>query len=64
MVVRMRICCRFCGSLNIRKVKSLRVYRCSVCNQSFAIPSTKMDNTYSGLHLTLGAESRDRLMSK
>jgi ribosomal protein L37AE/L43A len=64
MVERMRICCCFCGSLNIRKVKSLRVYRCSVCNQSFAAPSTRMDNTYGGLQLTLGAESRDRLMSK
>jgi ribosomal protein L37AE/L43A len=64
MVVRLRNCCRFCGSLNIRKVKSLKNYHCNVCNQSFAIPSTKMDNTYSGLQLTLSAESRDRLMSK
>jgi ribosomal protein L37AE/L43A len=64
MAERLRICCHFCGSLDIRKVKSLRIYRCNVCNQSFATPSTKMVSTYGGYPLTLGAESRDRLRSK
>ena len=64
MTERLRNCCCFCSSLNIRKVKSFRNYHCNVCNQSFAIPSTKMDNTYGGYRLTLGAGSRDKLMSK
>ena len=64
MAERLRNCCRFCGSLNIRKVKSFKNYHCNVRNQSFAIPSTKMDYTYGGYPLTFGAASRKRLMSK
>jgi ribosomal protein L37AE/L43A len=36
---RLRNCCRFCGSPDIQKVKSLRIYRCRFCNQSFVTPS-------------------------
>jgi ribosomal protein L37AE/L43A len=58
MSERLRSCCCFCGSLDIRKVKSLRVYRCNVCHQSFATPSSKMDKSYSGYPLTMSAALR------
>lgn len=58
MTERLRSCCCFCGSLDIRKVKSLRVYRCNVCRQSFTSPSLKMDKSYSGYPLAKSATLR------
>lgn len=55
MTERLRNCCSLCGSLNIRRVKSLRIFRCNVCNQSFVTPAMKMDKTYGGHPLTLSA---------
>jgi ribosomal protein L37AE/L43A len=43
---RLRTCCSYCGSPNIRKVKSLRIYRCNACNQSFVTPSLKLVESY------------------
>jgi len=46
MTQRLRTCCSLCGSLGIRRVKSLRIYRCSFCNQSFVTPSSKLVESY------------------
>jgi hypothetical protein len=54
MTVRLRTCYSLCGSLSIRKVKGLIIYRCYACNQSFVTPSMKMDKSYSGYPLTRG----------
>ncbi len=43
---RLRTCCRYCASLSIYKVKSLRIYRCYSCNQSFVIPSSRFVESY------------------
>jgi hypothetical protein len=58
MIERLRSCCCFRGSLDIRKVKSLRVFRCNVYHQSFATPSSKMEKSYSGYPLTMSAALR------
>lgn len=55
MTERLRACCSLCGSLNIRKSKRLRIYSCMVCKHSFVTPSMRMDNSYSGHPLKLGA---------
>jgi ribosomal protein L37AE/L43A len=58
MTERLRTCCSICGSLSIRKVKSLRIYRCTFCNQSFVTPSSKLVESYS-TSLRLGAVLRE-----
>jgi hypothetical protein len=45
---RLRICCFYCSSVNIYKVKSLHIYRCNVCKKSFVVPSTKFLESYNG----------------
>jgi ribosomal protein L37AE/L43A len=57
MTERLRTCCSLCGSMRIRKVKSLHIYRCYSCNQSFVTPSTRFVESYYGRSLTLSARA-------
>jgi hypothetical protein len=50
---RLRTCCQYCDSLHIYKVKSLRVYRCYSCKQSFVVPSTRFVESYKSNLLKL-----------
>ena len=58
MMERLRTCCSLCGSPNITRVRSLRIYRCRACNQSFITPSMKLIKSY-GTSLVLGAALRE-----
>ncbi len=62
---RLRTCCRYCGSLSIYKVKSLRIYRCFGCNQSFVTPSSRIVESYKRKLVTLsaGAEKTKKLQN-
>ena len=51
--MRLRACCCYCDSLNIYKVKSLRLYRCYSCNQTFTVPSKRLVESYKGNSLML-----------
>ena len=51
--MRLRACCCYCDSLNIYKVKSLHHYRCYSCNQTFAVPSKRFVESYTGNSLLL-----------
>jgi ribosomal protein L37AE/L43A len=57
---RLRTCCQYCGSLHIYKVKSLRIYRCYSCKQSFVVPSTRFVESYKSnlLKLSDGQEKQ------
>jgi ribosomal protein L37AE/L43A len=50
---RLRTCCHYCDSLHIYKVKSLHIYRCYSCKQSFVTPSTRFVESYKGNLLKL-----------
>ena len=50
---RLRTCCHYCDSLHIYKVKSLRIYHCYSCKQSFVVPSTRFVESYQGNQLML-----------
>jgi ribosomal protein L37AE/L43A len=54
---RLRNCCSLCGSLSISRVKSLHIYRCYSCNQSFVTPSTRFVESYIGHSLMLSAKA-------
>lgn len=56
MTGRLRTCCHYCGSLSIYKVKSLHIYRCYSCNQSFVVPSSRFVESYKRNFLTVRAK--------
>ena len=55
---RLRNCCCFCGSPDIQKVKSLRIYRCKLCNQSFVTPSVILVESHKPFPKYLVASTR------